>query len=265
MKKLQYVLLFTLALCSLGAYSQLSDRVNSPSTFKVGTRPVMGNYGLYFGLAYNELEYWFDHDLTYNGLPIVSFKYYKTDNNVWRIGFQTSTTRKITSGEVDPLINGGTLVKAKLVDNTSRLTFYPGFEHHFTSSNIMDVYIGTLIPLGWDRSKYVDEVEYSNTNYNNFSKTRTSLTYGLEAFVGVQAFVADLPLALGLDFGVAAMGHLFDRYKYENSFKAGALTSTQTYYTVDDSGAGVLYKSLSQRDFQLQGNVRITMTYFFKK
>jgi hypothetical protein len=265
MKKLQYVLLFTLALCSLDAYSQLSDRVNSPSTFKVGTRPVMGNYGLYFGLAYNELEYWFDHDISYNGLPIVSFKYYRTDNNVWRIGFQTSTTRKITSGDIDPAINGGTLVQAKLIDNTSRTTFYPGYEHHFTSSNIMDVYIGTLIPIGWDRSKYADEVTFSNKNFDKYSKTHTSLTYGLEAFVGVQAFVADLPLALGLDFGVAALGHLFDKYKYDASSKVGALTTSQTYYTVDDTGAGVRYEKLNQRDFQLQGNVRITVTYFFKK
>ncbi len=265
MKKLQYVLLLAMALGSLDAYSQLSDRVNSPSTFKVGTRPVMGNYGLYFGLAYNELEYWFDHDISYNGLPIVSFKYYRTDNNVWRIGFQTSTTREISSGDIDPVINGGTVVKAKLVDNTSRTTFYPGFEHHFTSSNIMDVYIGTLIPLGWDRSKYIDEEERSNGDYFNSSKTHTSLTYGLEAFVGVQAFVADLPLALGLDFGVAALGHMFDKYKFEQSSKFGALTTSQTYYTVDEDGFGVKYEKLNHRDFQLQGNVRITITYFFKK
>jgi hypothetical protein len=265
MKKLQYAVLFTLALCSTNAFSQLSDRVNSPSTFKVGTRPVMGNYGLYFGLAYNELEYWFDHDLTYNGLPIVSLKYYRTDNNVWRIGFQTSTKNKVTKGTVDYTVNGGTLAEKKLVDNTSRLTIYPGYEHHFTSSNIMDVYMGTVIPIGWDRAKYIDEETESNKNYNKASRTRTSLTYGLEAFIGVQAFVADLPLALGIDFGVAAMGHLFDKYKYETSSKFGALSTSQTYYTVDDTGAGVKYETLSSRDYQLQGNIRLTLTYFFKK
>lgn len=265
MKKLLFVAFLILAICQTKTFCQLSDRVNSPSTFKVGTRPVMGNYGLFFGLAYNEIEYWFDHDLTYNGLPIVSLKYYKTDNNVWRIGFQTSTKNQITKGTVDPTVNGGTLTEKKLIDNTSRLTFYPGFEHHFTSSNIMDVYMGWLVPFGWNRSKFVNDNSYNTGNYDNYSRTRTSLTYGLEAFVGVQAFVADLPLAVGLDFGAAALGHAFDKYKHEYSSKIGAATVDQVYYTVDDTGMGIQYEKLSNRDYQLQGNVRITLTYFFKK
>jgi len=264
MKKLLYALLFISAFCSTKAFAQLSDRVNSPSTFKVGTRPVMGNYGLFFGVAYNELEYWFDHDLEYNGLPIVSLKYYKTDNTVWRIGFQTSTTNEITSGKIDPRVNGGTLTEKKVVDNSSRFTFYPGIERHYTSSNILDVYMGALVPLGWDRERYVDNESNGDTDFNNFSQTRTSLTYGFEAFVGVQAFVADLPLAFGIDFGAAAMGHLFDKYKYKFSSKSGGTTTEQTFYTEDDSGFGIQYESLSKRDFQLQGNVRLTITYFFK-
>jgi hypothetical protein len=124
--------------------------------------------------------------------------------------------------------------------------------------------MGFLIPLGWDREKFIDE-EAFRLNYNNYSRTRTSITYGGEAFIGVQAFVADLPLALGIDFGVAAMGHLFDRYKHEVSTKVGSLTSEQVYYTVDDTGAGIAYESLNRRDFQLQGNIRVTFAYFFKK
>ena len=265
MKKFQYSVLFILLFCSTNVFSQLSDRVNSPSTFKVGTRPVMGNYGLFFGLAYNELKYWFDHDLEYNGLPIVSLKYYSTDNSVWRIGFQTSTTNKILSGKVDPLVNGGTLTEKKLIDNTSRFTIYPGLEHHYTSSNILDVYMGMVVPLGWDRKKNITNTSDNTGDFNENSVTRTSLTYGLERFIGVQAFVADLPLALGLDFGAAVMGHLFDRYKHVISSEIGTATTDQTYYTIDDTGLGTRYESLNRRDFQLQGNVRVTLTYFFKK
>ncbi len=225
----------------------------------------MGNYGLFFGLAYNELEYWFDNDLEYNGLPIVSLKYYRTDHNVLRIGFQTSTKNKILSGKIDPLINGGTLEERKIIENTSRFTVYPGFERHFTSSNIMDVYLGTTFPLGWNREKNVNNSSYTNGDFNDYSLTRTSLTYGLEGFVGIQAFIADLPLALGADFGAAIMGHLFDRYKHNISSEFGTLTTDQVYYTIDDTGAGIKYESLNRRDFQLQGNVRLTITYFFKK
>lgn len=265
MKKIHIVVLVLLVFCTTSLFAQLSDRVNSPSTFKVGTRPVMGNYGLFFGLAYNELEYWFENDLEYNGLPIVSLKYYATDNNVWRIGFQTSTTKEILKGTVDPFVNGGTLEEKKLIDNTSRVTFYPGYERHFTSSNILDVYMGVLVPFGWNRDKFVDEESYDNNDYDNYSRTRTSITYGLEAFVGVQAFVADLPLALGMDFGAAAMGHLLNRYKHDISTRVGFATTEQTFYTVDDTGGGTRYESLNNRDYQLQGNIRLTLTYFFKK
>jgi hypothetical protein len=265
MKKLLFFVLLLLAIGSAQVFSQLSDRVNSPSTFKVGTRPVMGNYGLFFGLAYNELAYWFDHDIDYNGIPIVSIKYYRTDNNVWRIGFQTSTTNEILKGKIDPLINGGTLEERKMVDNTSRFTAYPGYEHHFTGNNLLDVYMGTVIPFGWDRRRYVDNDSYNNGDYNEYSLTRTSLTYGLEGFVGVQAFVADLPLAIGADFGAALLGHAFDRYKHRISSEIGTLITDQVYYTVNEDGSGIKYETLSRRDFQLQGNIRITLTYFFKK
>lgn len=265
MKKLLLCVLVALFFCSTSVFSQLSDRVSSPSTFKVGTRPVMGNYGLFFGLAYNELEYWFDNDLEYNGLPIVSFKYYKTDNNVYRIGLQTSTTREIMKGKIDTDVNGGTLEERKIVENTSRFTIYPGYERHFTSSNLMDIYVGTLFPLGWDRAKNIDNYNYDNGDLSEYSMTRTSLTYGLEGFVGVQAFVADLPLAFGADFGAAIMGHLFDTYKHTINSEFGSLTTDQTYYTIDDTGAGTKYESLSRRDYQLQGNIRLTITYFFRK
>jgi hypothetical protein len=264
MKKLQYFVLITLIVGSTNVFAQLSDRVNSPSTFKVGTRPVMGNLGLYFGVSYNDIQDWIDSDMEYTGLPIVSLKYYSTDNNVWRIGFQSSTANKVLKGTIEGNL-AGDMVEQKLVDNTSKLTFSPGYEHHFTSSNILDVYVGTLIPIGWDRQKWVVNETYNNSDYNNYSRMRTSITYGLEVFVGVQAFIADLPLALGLDFGAAALGHLNDKYKHQESTKVGASTTDQTYYTVDDTGVGIQYLTLNQRDYQLEGNIRFTITYFFKK
>lgn len=105
MKKILLPVIFLFFALNLDSYSQLSDRVNSPSTFKVGTRPLMGDMGLYFGLAYNEIEYWFDHDIDYTGLPIISLKYYLTDNDVIRVGIQTSKTKEKTKGTVDPLVD----------------------------------------------------------------------------------------------------------------------------------------------------------------
>jgi hypothetical protein len=265
MKKILPLIISLLFVLNLTGYSQLSDRVNSPNTFKVGTRPVMGNMGLYFGLAYNEIEYWFDHDLTYTGLPIVSLKYYMTDNNVIRIGIQTSRTTEKTTGTVDPLVDGSTLTEKNYVNNSSRFLFSPGYEHHFTSSNILDVYVGALLPLGWKGESYTDDESYSGGNYAHYSRSYLSFTYGYEAFVGVQAFVADLPLALGLDFGIAGLGHLKTKYKHVVQNKVGAVTTNQTFYTTDANATGVRYKDMKSSDSKFQGNIRITIAYFFKK
>jgi hypothetical protein len=266
MKKLFPLLLILLFCVSQAGHSQLSDRVNSPSTFKVGTRPLQGNMGLYFGLAYNEIEYWFDNNLDYTGLPIISLKYYKTDNNVFRLGFQTSRTAEKAKGTVDPLVNGSGITESNNVDVKARFLFTPGFEHHFTSSNILDVYVGAMIPIGWRSEEFVNDDVYTGGNYSKYTRSMFSFTYGYEVFVGVQAFIADLPLAMGMDFGIAGLGHLNTKYKHVVSSKIGAVTTNQTFYSTDpDRYAGLGYKDLKASDSKFQGNLRLTLTYFFKK
>jgi hypothetical protein len=251
---------------SISGYSQLSDRVNSPSTFKVGTRPLKGNIGLYFGLAYNEIEYWFDKGIDYTGLPIISLKFYLSDNNVIRFGFQTSKTSEKAVGTVDPLVDGSNLTEKNFIDKNGRFLFSPGFEHHFTPSNILDVYVGGVLPIGWKSEDYTDDESYTGGNYSHYTRSLFSFTYGYEVYVGVQAFVADLPLAMGLDFGLAGMGHLKTQYKHVVKSKLGATTTNQTFYTTDpDPLAGTRYKTLTSSDSKFQGNIRLTITYFFKK
>ncbi|MCU0473797.1 MAG: hypothetical protein MUC93_10600 [Bacteroidales bacterium] len=265
MKKIIPLIILLFFVINLTGYSQLSDRVNSPSTFKVGTRPLQGNMGLYFGLAYNEIEYWFDHDLDYTGLPIVSLKYYMTDNDVIRIGIQTSKTKEKIKGTVDPLVDGSSLTEKNYVDKESRFLFSPGIEHHFTSSNILDVYVGALLPFGWKGEEYVNDESYTLGSYSHYTRSLFSFTYGYEVFVGIQSFVADLPLAIGLDFGVAGMGHLGTQYKHVVENRSGTITTKQTFYTTDADALGVKYKDMSSSDSKFQGNVRLTIAYFFKK
>jgi hypothetical protein len=267
MKKFSPLILILILISTHAGYSQLSDRVNSPSTFKVGTRPLQGNMGLYFGLAYNELEYWFDNDLEYTGLPVISLKYYLSDNNVIRIGIQTFRTSEKAKGTVDPLINGTGITESNNVDVQGRFLFSPGYEHHFTSSNILDVYIGAVLPIGWKSEEFVNDDVYTGGNYSKYTRTMFSMTYGYEVFVGVQAFVADLPLALGLDFGVGGLGHLNTKYKHEVSSKIGAATTNQTFYSTDPDLllGGLGYKDLKASDSKFQGNIRLTLTYYFKR
>lgn len=257
-----FLLLFGLM---LNGYSQLSDRVNSPSTFKIGTRPLKGNLGIYFGLAYNEIEYWFDNDLDYTGLPLVSIKYYMTDKFVTRIGFQIYKTREILKGSVDPVVSGSTINLRNNVDINGRFIFSPGMEYHFKSSNILDVYIGAVLPLGWHSEEFVDDTRYSSGNYSYYTRTLKSYTVGYEGFVGIQAFVADLPLALGFELGLAGTYHLSNKYKHVASSKVGTVTTNQVYYSKDKDAMGIKYKDLTSSDSKLQGNIRVTITFFFNR
>lgn len=250
---------------NLTCFSQLSDRVNSPSTFKVGTRPLKGNIGLYFGLAYNEIEYWFDHDIDYTGLPIISVKYYLSDNLVARIGFQISRKSETTKGLVDPVVDASLLTERNQVDMLSKFSVSPGIEYHFKSSNILDVYFGGVVPFGMNNEEFVNDSKYQTGDYSLYTRTLKSFTYGYEVFVGLQAFVADLPLAVGVDFGVAGMGHLKTKYKHVSNIGIGGITTNQTYYTTDKDALNVRYRDLTSQDFKLQGNVRLTITYFFNK
>jgi hypothetical protein len=222
--------------------------------------------GVYFGLAYNEVEYWFDHDIDYTGLPLISLKYYLSDKNVIRIGLQTSKTSEKAVGKVDPLVDGTTLTEKNYVDKNSKFLFSPGFEHHFTSSNILDVYVGGVIPFGFRAEEYTNDEVYSSGNYSKYTRTFKSFTYGYEAFIGMQAFVADLPLAFGVDFGIAGLGHLKTVYKHDLSQKFGTVSTNQTYYTPEmDFPGGTKYKSLTSSDSKFQGNIRLTVSYFFKR
>jgi hypothetical protein len=249
----------------LNSYSQLSDRVNSPSTFKIGTRPLKGNMGIYFGLAYNEVEFWFDHDVDYTGLPLVSLKYYASDKLVARLGFQIYKTKETIKGTVDPVVDGSNINLRNNVNISGKYTFNPGLEYHFKSSNILDVYIGATFPLGWSSEEYVDDIRYSSGNYNYYTRTLKSYTLGYEGFVGLQAFIADLPLAFGFELGLASTSHLNNKYKHVAGSKVGTVTTNQIYYSTDKDAMGIKYKSLTSSDSKLQGNIRVTLTFFFNR
>ena len=272
MKKIIPILLTLLTVLSINGYSQLSDRVNSPSTFKVGTRPLKGNVGIYFGISTADIKDLINivtDSIEYKGTPLVSFKYYISDNFVARLGFKVSNTSKTVSGLVDPVVDGTFLTERNEIDNFSSFLFTPGVEYHFASTNLLDVYIGGLAPVGMTTKEFVNDSRYSTGEYNLYSRSLKSFTYGYEVFAGLQAFIADLPVAIGFDLGFAGLGHLKDKYKHESQMRVGGITIDQLYYTKDPAPVAgktfTKYRDLTSKNFNLQGNMRLTVTYFFNK
>ena len=142
---------------------------------------------------------------------------------------------------------------------------YPGFAWHFSSRNLLDVYVGAELPLGWDNTTAFTETGVVDTpetgmNVTTSKTTKRSFIIGLGAFIGMQAYIADLPLALGVELGISS------RYdtglKYKHRIEANG-SEPQTYFTttLDDS---VQYDKLRARTGEIVGQARITLTYYFK-
>ena len=269
MKKLYITLgvVLSLLMFSSVTFGQLSDRVSSPSTFKIGTRPVSGDMGVYFGIAYKDIKNLIDNK-DYEGLPLVSIKYYISDNLVGRIGIDYSKETDIEKGEIDPVITGGTMIENTSKQITSDLLLTPGVERHFLNSNLFDAYFAAMLPLGYKRDIIENDQVFQGNLYDEYKMSRFSFAYGLECLVGIQGFIADLPLALGLEIGFSGLGYISDKYKSVVNSNITGTVVTQTYYTRTDdpvTNGDIYYSKLSARNYEMSGNVRIQLSYYFSK
>lgn len=286
MKK-SFILLIIIALGFNFTYAQLSDRVNSPSTFKIGTRPVAGNWGLVIAPSYqdfNDIINRIDGDDSTNVknvLPVIALRIYKSDNTVWRIGLRSKSSNLKISGDffIPDSVWNGNLTELKYQRRQAELYITPGIEHHFSKSNILDVYLGACIPLGYVKENQTDYLRSTTADYVSYERTRFSFAYGFEGFIGVQAFVADLPLSIGVELGTTALGKLGKKWKVKYASKVGTTTTDQTYYTLnldnDDqidplSVAGLAaqsgtFEKLHAKSFGIDGMARLTLSYYFNK
>jgi hypothetical protein len=286
MKKLFYAFLIIVLGVNF-TYAQLSDRVNSPSTFKIGTRPVAGNWGVLFAPSYQDFKDIINRidgndstDVT-NVLPVIALRIYHSDNVVYRIGLRSKSHNLKIAGDFflpDSLANGN-LTELKYQRRTAELYITPGAEYHFSKSNILDVYLGLTVPLGYVKENQTDYLRSTSANYQSYERSRLSFVYGLEGFIGLQAFVADLPLSIGLEVGTTALGKLGQKWKVKYSSKVGNTLTDQEYYTLnlDDNDqiqptdvVGVIaqnstFEKLHAKTFGIDGMARLTLSYYFNK
>ena len=273
MKRISKITLFAAAAMFVSnSFAQISDRVNNPSQFKIGTRPVKGNLGIFFAISSDNVKTWIakedkesetkTHETI---LPIVNMKYYLQDNLVFRCGVQTSKKKSVTKGDIDPVVNGPGLTFKEDVSVASDFFITPAIEKHFLNSNLLDPYIEVGIPLGYLREKEVHNEKYDYGDLSEQSMTKNSFAYGIEAHLGIQAFIADLPLAIGAEFGFYGIGYRGDKYKHIDNATIGGLNATQTYYTFKNDPLNNRYSSLKSNDFDLSGSARVTISYYFSK
>jgi len=116
-------------------------------------------------------------------------------------------------------------------------------------------------------------------DYSSFERSRFGFAYGFEGFFGVQAFVADLPLSIGLELGSSALGKLGKKWKVKSNTVVGGVATNQTYYTLNldnndkidpASLVGALtqtndFSKLNAKSFNVDGMARLTVSYYFNK
>ena len=135
--------------------------------------------------------------------------------------------------------------------NIEKLTLIPYsilvLRSTFKASNLLDGYVGLNLPIGYatgNQTSNINGVD-GTTDFQDVSVTRTSFVYGAEMFVGANAFIADLPLAIGVELGIKGLGIRGDKFKHEYEGSTNGVGYSGKYFTnnIDDfetaSGGGI--------------------------
>lgn len=260
-KKLKFLLLVLFCVGVMpAATAQITEGTPSAKTIRTGNRPEAGNFGLYVGATSNMFKGMFDGDITMEALPLLNLKYMATDKWELRIGVELYRSMEKLSGSVDNGKHTVTNYKNHFKEGSAML--YPGFAYHFSPLNIFDVYLGAELPFGWNSFSLI-----SDGTTPSYMTTKKTFNIGLGAFVGIQAFIANLPLAIGLEYGFSS--HLNAALKYKNVVANNGTTQVTyspdlEYFNVIAEEVPTAYDKLRAKAGGIGSQIRVTLSYYFK-
>lgn len=264
MKKITFSLLAMLLVVT-SAMAQISTGEPYVSVIpRTGNRPQQGDWGLYVGASVTQIidlvQYNqraastdpADRSSVYWALPMVNLKYYAANNWELRCGFEFACqTESQKLNLLDDTKKLGT-VSSKLESNFTR--FLPGFAYHFNTNNILDVYMGAQMPIGWEINMSKESGKDANNN-EGFLMTRTgTFVLGGGVFVGLQVFIADLPFAIGIEGGYSGMA------RFGGLTKTTEVIDNKKQVFVD----GQQISSATKTFASWGADAAITFSYYFK-
>lgn len=246
MKKITSALLM-LFVGVLLAPAQITTGEPSAEVVRLGNRADKGDFGLYLGVTSDIFKGLFEDDVQFKGLPLINFKYMFSNHVEGRIGFEWWAKNTATDAYDD---NHDWV--SKDISHENNIMFYPGIAYHFNRSNILDVYVGGELPIGGSGlgtfTKYNNDNKFDYAGDKHDHYTATQFNIGLGAFIGLQAYICNLPLAIGLEYGVSCL---------YNHVGNGVLTN-------DGMSIEAPYPHVKDNQFKLGNQARLTFTYFFK-
>ncbi len=245
------------AMCAMVAFqgsAQISTAETTTNTIRVGNRPVKGSFGLYVGMTADMFNDLFDSNTQFKSLPLVNLKYMWTDNWEARLGLQFYKKGETVSYEMDQ--DKGSY-KMESLNTQNRI--YPGVAYHFSPNNILDVYGGAELLFGWKK----DKVQYLyDDNYEGGAGSMTAFQFGGGLFIGLQAFVADLPLAIGLEYGFHGYGNYGLKYKQQTADGDVFRLNGNEFKNLSTD---VRADKMSARTTQFGQQVCVTLSYYFNR
>lgn len=281
MKKL-LILVMVLAVVAVESTAQLSTRQNLAFDQPLGNRPQAGDAALQFVLPLVDLSANNGSDAgLYSGNLLSSgdfltFKYYNTNDIVWRGAIRIVADNAMTSGtqadssEVNNINEDFEIQQLDYKSTSREFNIAGGVEKHFTNNNIFDVYVGgdAIIGLGKDQTKITED--YFNGDLFEQTATTNTNIFGLAGVVGFNVFVAELPVSIGLEYGLSGKWIFGGKTKVKETadFDGGADYEEEWFEQTEDAFGNAdsrKYSSLSRRQFNMDTNhnVRLNIHIYF--
>ena len=271
MKKQLFLLLVAGFISMNYAFAQLSTRENAETTEKLGARPVKGDMALTFcvPIVKNQNASLYDGNLLQSG-GILTFKKYNSDNTAMRLGLKLYQDSKNSNGDIDA--NSGSLLSSKKLKSSQReYDIVPGIERHYSKSNIFDVYTGADLFLGLGRNVSINNLDYKSGDYNYSTAVVNTTVVGFGGVVGVNVFIAHLPISIGIEYGWNAKWTFGGKTKVKEKTQFGSSSTSTKTYTQDSDPFGnpdaEIYSSLSKSQFNMNTNqnVRFVLNIYFRR
>lgn len=259
-----YILFAFAFMISSASFGQLLERENVDRKIATGTRPVEGNMGYFIGPSIAELDEILDDELDIRGFPLMGFKYYFRDNIEFRLSTQLYGTTEKQQGT---LVN--TIGQEDNVTKETFMRFMPGAYYHFSSSNFLDTYMGASFIIGTEIDEVVSTEKTSLTgDFFSEQYRKQTLDWGFNFTYGLQAFVADLPIALAVEASIRGLKKTKLEYEATTRSSVGGVVTEQTFFSTDvpsGSGSALQFEELEYSKYEYGADLRFMITYYFRK
>lgn len=254
-------------------FAQFSGRTGDSTVYKLGGRPVKGYKAI--TLSFDPQSIFNSDDAFYKkvGLSdgnLFRGKYFFKDNMALRLGMRLAKESQKSKGTIDTAFAGGNVSGREQRDSKYEFVLVPGVERHFSNSNIFDVYVAGELYLGFGRTLTTDNTNYSNGFYEHNRRATPKYMAGLGALIGVNMFVLDLPLSIGIEYGLNAVYNLSNKTKVLSEVQDATGTSNNTYYTQEKDPFGNAdnnqYNSLKSTSSYINtaSNFRVNLNFYFR-